>query len=374
MVDTKRKSSFTQCSSDSPEYVKTSLAGSISLGMEQGRFTGGAGCTCLNLLLNYETGCYANCGYCGLAANRSSPPRLNAEVPLRDQTSRPSGASAAGTFIRVRWPLYSLESILEKMKEARHPFQRVCVSMVTHPRAVDDCCAVINSVRSGTGLPVSALISPTIMNGKDDMRRIKEAGADRVGIAIDAATEKLFDALRGKGVSGPHKWERYFTALDEAVTVFGAYNAGVHLIVGIGETESEMARIIDQCHQKGAVTHLFSFYPEQGSPMEHHPRPSMGRYRRMQLARYLINESICSYQDFTFSSKGELAGFGIDIGPFIEKGFPFMTSGCPGRDGTVACNRPFGNERPSEPIRNYHFMPDSGDKQLIASQIFEDIE
>jgi len=344
---------------NSPEFVKTSLAGAISLGMEQGQFTGGVGCTCLNILLNYKTGCLANCAYCGLAANRnhSGPP----------------------SFIRVRWPLYSLESIVSKMEEGRHPFQRVCVSMVTHGRAVDDCCAVIRKIASRTGLPVSALITPTIMNGKDDMLRIKDSGADRVGIAIDSATEELFDSLRGKVVGGPHRWSRYMEAVDEAVFVFGEYNAGVHLIVGIGETEIEMVRIIDHFHKKGALTHLFSFYPESGSLLENNPRPSMGKYRRIQLARYLINESVCQFSDFSFSPDGKLIDFGADAAEFIEKGIPFMTSGCPGKrssgkDGFVACNRPFGNERPSEPIRNYHYFPNSDDKRLIASQLFEDME
>jgi large subunit ribosomal protein L2 len=44
--------------------------------MEQGRFARGAGCTCLNILLNYETGCFANCGYCGLAAGRNNTGRI----------------------------------------------------------------------------------------------------------------------------------------------------------------------------------------------------------------------------------------------------------------------------------------------------------
>jgi len=336
---------------NSPQYVKTSLAAAISLGMEQGQFTGGFGCTCLNLLLNYETGCYANCGYCGLAADRV-------------HGGRPS-------FIRVRWPLYSLESIIGKMKEGKNPFRRVCVSMVTHPGAVDDCCAVIESVVSGTGLPVSALITPTIMNGMADMQRIKDSGADKVGIAIDAATEDLFDSLRGKGAGGPHSWDRYLEAVDEGVSVFGSFNTGVHLIAGIGETENELIRLMNQCHKKGAVTHLFSFYPERGSRMENHPRPSMSSYRRIQLARYLLNESICSYSDFSFSPEGELVDFGVEIETYIEKGIPFMTSGCPGRDGILACNRPFGNERPGEPMRNYHFMPGADDKRLIASQFCE---
>jgi len=212
------------------------------------------------------------------------------------------------------------------------------------------------------------------MNGEADMKRIRDAGADRAGIAIDAATKPLFDSLRGAGVSGPHRWERYCDAVDEAVSVFGRYKTGVHLIVGIGETEEEMVRTIDCFHNRGAVTHLFSFYPEPRSIMENHPRPTLGAYRRVQLARYLINNSIRKISDFSFSGSGQIIDFGVDITPFIDSGVPFMTSGCPGRDGLIACNRPFSNERPSEPIRNFHFIPNQNDKDMIASQIFEDTD
>jgi len=339
----------------SPGYVRTSLAGSISLGMEQGRFTRGCGSTCLNVLLNYKEGCSAKCGYCGLSAARTA--------------GRPKSGADRHTFIRVSWPLYPLESILSKIGEGRHQFKRVCVSMVTHERAMDDAVAVVNSFALNTGLPVSALLNPTVMDGKKDMLVIKDAGADRVGIAIDAATQPLFSSLRGAGAGGPHTWERYFEALEEAVEVFGRYKAGIHLIVGLGETEKEMAAIIDECHNMGALTHLFSFYPETGSLLENLERPSVGSYRRIQLARYLINESICTFHDFKFSAAGKIVDFGMDIAPFIEKGLPFMTSGCPGKDGFPACNRPFSNERPSEPIRNFHFMPNDEDKRDIASQI-----
>ena len=333
----------------SPEYVRTSLAASISLGMECGQFARGGGCTCLNILLNYEEGCFANCGYCGLAADRKH--------------------SGQASFIRVKWPVYSLQSILDKLRERANPFKRICVSMINHQRAMDDSLRIISTLVSETGLPVSVLLSPAVMNGVSDMRRIKDAGADRVGVAIDAATEELFDANRGKGVGSRLKWDRFVQAVDEAVSVFGAYKAGVHLIVGLGESEREMARIIEDFYNKGALTHLFSFYPEKGSLLENHPRPSIGRYRRMQLARYLINESIRKCSDFTFSEDGEILDFGVDVQPFIDQGIPFMTSGCPGQDGLTACNRPFSNERPSEAIRNYYFVPGDEDKEIIAAQL-----
>jgi len=337
---------------ESPQYVQTSLAGAMSMGLEKGRFLKGAGCTCLNLLLTYDTGCKASCSYCGLSHQRDE--------------------CAAPTFIRVKWPTYELETIFQAL-DRHNPFKRACVSMITHPRAVTDTCTIISEVRSRTDLPVSGLLDPTVMR-PDDMQAIKDAGADRVGIAIDAVTPELFERHRGHGVNGPHRWEKYWQAVEQAVQVFGRYRTGVHLIVGLGETEQEMIKVIDRAYQIGALTHLFSFFPEAGSRLENHAQPPLGQYRRVQMARYLINEGIITAQDITFGAHGEVKDFGIDIEPYAKQGLAFMTSGCPDATGRVACNRPFGNERASEPMRNYPYWPDENDIAVISPQLWDGVE
>jgi biotin synthase len=334
---------------ESPEYIKTSLAGALSLGLEQGRFLRDTKCGCLNLLLTYEEGCAAKCGYCGLSS-------------ARDTEAKP-------TFIRVKWPVYTLKNILDTVRAGGTPFKRACVSMTTHPRALGDACTVIRAIREETKLPVSALLTPTVMRGPTDMAAVREAGADRVGIAVDCATEPLFEKFRGAGIGGPHRWVRYWEALEEAVTVFGQYRAGVHLIVGLGETEKEMVHCIRRAYQLGAVTHLFSFYPEAGSFMAGMKPPELEQYRRIQLARYLINEGIIAGDGIEYDTAGRLKDFGIEIGPYVERGVPFMTSGCPDEAGVMACNRPFSNERPSEPLRNYPFMPEADDLAVIRTQV-----
>jgi biotin synthase len=70
-----------------------------------------------------------------------------------------------------------------------------------------------------------------------------------------------------------------------------------------------------------------------------------------------------------FNNKGQIIEFGIDTKDIIEHGEAFMTSGCPGSDGKVACNRPFSNERPSKPIRNFPFLPEETDIALIKEQL-----
>jgi biotin synthase len=71
----------------------------------------------------------------------------------------------------------------------------------------------------------------------------------------------------------------------------------------------------------------------------------------------------------TFDKNGTLTDFGIPVDPLIESGEPFMTSGCPGRDGKVACNRPYGNERPSGPIRNFPFRLEPEDIEEVRRQL-----
>jgi biotin synthase len=268
----------------------------------------------------------------------------------------------------VDWPLYPLEEIIERTK-GNDQIHRACISMITHPKAMEDTLQVIERLREETDLLISVLISPTLIRTQDSLVAMKKAGADRVGIAIDAATPQLFDRLRGTGVGGPHQWNHYWEVTGMAVSVFGRFCVGIHLIVGLGETEKEMVDAIQQGQKMGASTHLFSFFPEKGSPMEKHSSPPLGQYRRIQLARWIVNESLGSAGQMRFDEQGRLMDFGMDVEPLIQIGEPFMTSGCPGRDGKVACNRPYGNERPSGPIRNFPFLPEAEDIEEIRKQL-----
>jgi len=333
----------------SPQFVRTSLAASLTLGFQQGSFYRDAKLKGLNLLLHYNEGCLGKCHFCGLS-------RLRREGPK------------GKTFIRVDWPLYPLEEVIERTK-SKDQIRRVCLSMITHPKALEDTLFVVDQLRRETDLPISVLISPTLIRHDDSLAAMKKAGADRVGIAIDAATPKLFSQLRGKRVGGPHQWNHYWDVVQMAANVFGRFQVGIHLIVGLGETEKEMVHAIQRGQEMGAYTHLFSFFPEMGSPMEKHSPPPLGQYRRIQLARWIINEGLGPAGRMKFDEGGRLIDFGIDISSLIQNGEPFMTSGCPGRDGKVACNRPYGNERPSGPIRNFPFTPESEDIKEIKKQL-----
>ena len=214
------------CNKESPEYLQVSLAAAMALGFIPGTFYRNAIPHCINLLLTYDDGCYASCAYCGLGRDRD-------------------GGYSEKSFIRVEWPKYSLKEIIDRSKLRLETIERFCVSMIMNSRAVDDTIAVIKAVKSEIDTNVSVLSNPSSMKD-EDIQKFKYAGSDRFTVAIDCATEELFNKYRGIRVKGSHRWERYWEVLERARPIFGEGNIGCHLIVGLGETEKEMIKAIQK--------------------------------------------------------------------------------------------------------------------------------
>ncbi|MHA1268964.1 MAG: radical SAM protein [Candidatus Helarchaeota archaeon] len=346
---------------ESPDYLQTSLAAAMTLGFKNGKFYRNAKLFCVNLLLTYKIGCQASCAFCGLSKNRLI-----------------TGNAQDKSFIRVEWPIYKLDDIINALNSDKcNHVERVCLSMVTNNRAPDDLLTVNNRIFNETHKLLSALISPTIISS-DWLLELRKSGTDHVGIAFDAASPELFDQLRGSGVNGPHKWDRYWTTLIDCIKIFQKGHVGVHLIVGLGESEKLMALTFQQIHDSGALIHLFSFFPEPNSILQHFNQPSIGQYRRLQLLRYLLSINKIHFENLSFNSHGQIIDFGIDndlLQQVILSGKPFMTSGCPGHTLEVACNRPYANSTPFQAYmgecRNFPFPPTSDDINLIKVQLLD---
>lgn len=334
---------------ESPDYVRLSQAAAMTLDYVDGSFYRDAKLHCINILLTYAQGCSANCAYCGLSKVRP-------------------GEYEKKSFIRVSWPIHQIDDIAERISKREDVVKRICISMITQRKSAPDAIEVAKRLRLKTNVPISSLISPTIMVDSD-LQGLKDAGVDKVGIAIDAATDELFDEHRGIGANGPHKWDRYWNFFDTALKVFGKGNVGSHFVVGLGETEKQMIEAIQKIKDMGGETHLFSFFPEANSRLANHPRPTVPHYRRVQLARYMIDNEITHINKMKFNDKGQVVDFGTATAPVIKLGRPFMTSGCVGEDGEVACNRPFANERPSEEFRNFPIFPTVEEIVKVSQEI-----
>jgi biotin synthase len=338
----------------SPDYVRISMAAAIELGLKPGRINR-CNCNCINLLQNYPEGCYANCTYCGLARERPGVPEDN-------------------TFIRVAWPLYPTDRVAEKIAEHEEKVGvgRVCIAQVQDHRAYDDLVDMTKRVkRQAPAVPLSALVSATTLN-EERLHVIKDAGADIIGVGLDAVTEEVFDETRGKKARGPHNWEYHWRIIRAAREIFGAMKVNCHIIVGLGETDRELVDMFYQLKSEQIAGYLFSFNPEPGTVMQDASRAPIRRMRRIQLVKYLIENKNLPREALSFDGEENISRLDapdtmVDVA--VNTGLPFMTNGCPDRAGEVACNRPYGSYRPGEEYRDYPFQPNADDLVIIRRQM-----
>ena len=276
-------------------------------------------------LMTYTEGsCIANCAFCAQARECDSE---------RDHLSR------------VIWPEFPVEEVLEGFRNPKlDVLERVCIQIINYPGFIEDVHELVLKLGENTEHPISVDTCPI-----DDasMRRLKEAGVERLSIPLDAATEPLFDKVKGRDVLGPYRWEKHLEALRLAVNVFGVGMVGTNLIVGLGETEEESVSLIQNVHDMKVLTSLFAFTPLRGTKLERLEQPPIDSYRRIQAARYLITTDASSYNMMTFD-EGKITDLGLpNWAEHLGRGAAFQTAGCPG------CNRPFYNEKPSGPFYNY---------------------
>ncbi len=341
---------------ESPEWVRISTASALALRMRSGRFNRRFDFGGINLLLNYGSGCRSDCSYCGLARTRP-------------------GTYEDKSFIRVEWPLVRTDELVERMARYEDRLTRLCISMVTHGRAYPDTVDITGRIRANVSTPLSILVAPPTLN-RARLEVFKDAGVDMIGIGLDAVTEDLFrrhrtDVPSGGGLS----WERYWEVVDDARDLFGPWKVNCHTLVGLGETDADMIDLFIRLAERQVFSYLFCFNPEPDSRLADRPKAPLHRWRRIQLARYLIEEEGFTRDRFEFDTDGTLVAIhGVDsaddvVERAVGSGIPFMTNGCPGPSGEPGCTRPYGSYRPSEPVRDYPWRPTPEDLEQIRQEM-----
>ncbi|MDD4254930.1 MAG: radical SAM protein [Methanofollis sp.] len=119
-------------------------------------------------------------------------------------------------------------------------------------------------------LPIGVSIYPT----QDSPRRLKEAGAIEVKFNIEAATPGLF-----AGMCPGLEWNLVWEVLEESVRLFGKNHVQSNVIVGLGESDEEMAAAVRRLCSIGVIPVLRPLTPSAG--LAHFTRPSADRLLRL---------------------------------------------------------------------------------------------
>lgn len=339
----------------SPDYVRISAASAMALRLKSGRFSRDFKFGGINLLLNYEDGCLSDCGYCGLARTRPG-----------DYEDR--------SFIRVDWPLYQTDTVIDRIARYEENMTRLCISMVTHGRAYQDTLDITERIAKKVETPLSLLVAPPTLN-RNRLEILKEAGADMIGVGLDAVSERVFFDRRTNVPNGSLKWSNYWDVIEASRDIYGPWKVNIHTVVGLGETDKELVDIFYHLRDNQILAYLFSFNPEPDSRMGNYPRATITRWRRIQLVKHMIEKYDLNRNKIDFDDQGnmiKLKDMTFEIDNFLQTldgGTPFETGGCPSADGEPGCTRPYGSYRPSESFRDFPFTPEEDDLKLIREEL-----
>jgi biotin synthase-related radical SAM superfamily protein len=337
---------------ESPEWVRISYASALALRFKSGRFTRPFHFGGINLLLSYDRGCLSDCGYCGLARNRP-------------------GDYEDKSFIRVEWPLVRTDELVARLVEHEASLTRLCISMVTHGRAYPDTLDITRRITQRVNAPLSLLVAPPTLNERR-LQEFKAAGADMIGIGLDAVTEDLFRSIRTDVPKGGLKWEQYWRIVGAAREIFGAWKVNCHTLVGLGETDADLMGIFGRLLDRQIFSYLFCFNPEPDSRMGGLPKTPLRRWRRIQLAKFLLEERGLDPDAFRFDDAGALARIHAPralVEDVVAEGYAFMTNGCPSSGGEPGCTRPMGSWRPTEDPRDFPWAPTAAETDGIRAAL-----
>ncbi|MDG6223154.1 MAG: radical SAM protein [Candidatus Bathyarchaeota archaeon] len=308
------------------EKIRVSIGSAIVLDLKKGSID--VKPTTAYLLLGRGTKCLANCSFCTQAKHSNS---------------------RANMLSRVTWPEFPAEEVISSIEKAAKTakIKRICVQSLNYPQVFGDVLCLVKKIKTKVDVPISVSCKPL---NKEQAEHMFQAGVNRICIALDAATEQIFEKIKGTNVGAKYKWIEQRKALQEAVTVFGYEFVSTHLIVGLGETEKELCQTIQWCVDSRIKPALFAFTPIKGTALENNLPPQLSYYRRTQVANFLLTKGKTTIREMEFDNNGKITSFGVtkeDLMKTLQKGEPFLTSGCPD------CNRPYYNEKPSGPLYNY---------------------
>ncbi|KJS66200.1 MAG: hypothetical protein JL50_12875 [Peptococcaceae bacterium BICA1-7] len=300
--------------------------------------------TTLYLMQYLSEGCQANCAFCvqGLSSTRE----------------RKSSYLVANQLLR-----FPLDTITQFLKDKELPFKRVCIQTILHDEAFDDLVNLVEELKKATDLPISANCTPM---SRESISKLNDIGLDRIIINYELVTPELFDRIRGRERNSPYSWEQTTRALDYAMEIFGYPRVLSHLIIGIGETDLDALKLIENLHRKKIIPSLFAFRPLKGTDLENYSRVSHERFHCIQMAAFLIKNDLTDLKNMKFDQAGNLIDPGVEeeiIRNAIYGGKCFMTSGCPW------CNRPNYTVDPGERHYTYPRVPSPDELSDIKREI-----
>jgi len=126
------------------------------------------------------------------------------------------------------------------------------------------------AVKAAVALPIQAQCEPPDDDGW--FQRLRDSGVDALGMHLEAVTERTrAQIMPGKAQVSV---ERYFSAFEAAVPVFGWGQVSTYILAGLGDSADEILDISRRLVAIGVYPFVVPFVPISGTPLESHPTPT----------------------------------------------------------------------------------------------------
>jgi len=138
-------------------------------------------------------------------------------------------------------------------------------------------CESAFAVKSAVDLPIQGQCEPP----DDDawFQRMRDAGIDSLGMHLEAVTPEVRARIMPGKATVPV--ERYFSAFEAAVRVFGPGQVSTYILAGLGDSQEAILETSSKLIDIGVYPFVVPFVPISGTPLEDHPAPSAAAMREL---------------------------------------------------------------------------------------------
>lgn len=156
---------------------------------------------------------------------------------------------------------YSLDSIFRDIDSATNKnYTSIGITTaipfnLSSDDVADELIFTVRKIREKVGSTIPIGVSTRIPS-IDKLRQLYESGANEVRLNIEVADEKLAVKLM------PNKPQNdIMISLTSAVDVFGRGKVSSNIVVGLGETDSQIVTMVERLAQIGVVATLYPYDP-----------------------------------------------------------------------------------------------------------------
>lgn len=136
----------------------------------------------------------------------------------------------------------------------------------------DSAFAIQAGLPAGHALPLQGQCEPP-----DDDRwfaRMHAAGISTLGMHLEAVTPAVRERIMPGKATVPV--QRYLSAFEAAVQVFGRGQVSTYILAGLGDTREDILAMCRTLVGLGVYPFVVPFVPISGTPLEDHPAPDAG--------------------------------------------------------------------------------------------------